>query len=67
MGAAAEQPAQSARFDKLGNRLPETGHGCGCHICADAHAERQERTRPWTRVIRFVKKLIPDTSRPQAA
>jgi hypothetical protein len=63
----AERPI-SARFDKHGNRLPETGHGCGCQICADAHAARVEGApQPWARVVRFVKNLLPDTGRPQAA
>jgi hypothetical protein len=32
-----------ARFDKEGNRLPDTGHGCGCQLCAEAGAPRYER------------------------
>jgi len=32
-----------ARFDKLGKRLPDTGHGCGCQMCADTNAPRYER------------------------
>jgi hypothetical protein len=32
-----------ARFDKHGQPLPETGHGCGCQQCADADAPRYER------------------------
>jgi len=66
-----------ARFDKEGRRLPDTGHGCGCQICADANAPRYERRlqtraaeRPWTsarrRLVRLFKRLRPD-SRPQAA
>jgi hypothetical protein len=34
-----------ARFDKAGKRLPDTGHGCGCQLCADSHAPRYERRR----------------------
>jgi hypothetical protein len=34
-----------ARFDKQGNRLPDTGHGCGCQLCADSNAPRYERRR----------------------
>ena len=63
----AEKPTPNARFDKFGNRLPDTGHGCGCQICADAHAAHEEQTRPWTRFVRFLKHLIADTGRPQAA
>jgi hypothetical protein len=62
----ADRPI-SARFDKHGNRLPETGHGCGCKICADAHAARVEDTRPWAGLVRFLKNLLQDTGRPQAA
>jgi hypothetical protein len=32
-----------ARFDKEGRRLPDTGHGCGCRMCAEANAPRYER------------------------
>ena len=32
-----------ARFDKHGRRLPDTGHGCGCKLCADSNAPRHER------------------------
>jgi hypothetical protein len=32
-----------ARFDKQGRRLPDTGRGCGCQLCADADAPRYER------------------------
>ncbi|TMD31156.1 MAG: hypothetical protein E6I95_13575 [Chloroflexi bacterium] len=32
-----------ARFDKLGRRLPDTGHGCGCKLCAETNAPRYER------------------------
>ncbi|TMC91926.1 MAG: hypothetical protein E6J12_04060 [Chloroflexi bacterium] len=32
-----------ARFDKLGRRLPDTGHGCGCSLCAESNAPRYER------------------------
>jgi hypothetical protein len=59
-----------ARFDKHGNALPDTGHGCGCQICADAHAERVRRTRPLAAVRRriagIIDKLTSDR-RPQAA
>jgi len=34
--------AQS-RFDKQGRRLPDTGHGCGCRICAESNEPRYER------------------------
>ena len=32
-----------ARFDKHGNQLPDTGHGCGCRLCEYANAPRYER------------------------
>jgi hypothetical protein len=35
-----------ARFDKQGNKLPDTGRGCGCQLCADAGAPRYERRSP---------------------
>jgi hypothetical protein len=35
----------NARFDKEGNRVPDTGHGCGCQQCANANAARYERRR----------------------
>ncbi len=34
-----------ARFDKQGKKLPDTGHGCGCQLCAHANAARYERRR----------------------
>jgi hypothetical protein len=34
-----------ARFDKFGKRLPDTGHGCGCELCARSNAPRYERRR----------------------
>jgi hypothetical protein len=37
------EAAVRARFDKEGRPLPETGHGCGCQLCADANAPRYER------------------------
>ncbi len=40
-----------ARFDKEGNRLPGTGHGCGCQLCADAGAPRYERRGPAGRAL----------------
>ena len=50
--------------------MPATGHGCGCQICADAHAERVRRTRPLAavrrRIAALIDKLISDR-RPQAA
>ena len=62
---------QPARFDKVGNPLPSTGHGCGCQICADAHTERVKRTtRPLAavrlRIAALIEKLISDHRR-QAA
>src|SRR5439155_21179711 len=62
--------AQPARFDKVGNPMPATGYGCGCQICADAHAERVRRTRPLAamrgRIARLIEKLVSGR-RPQAA
>jgi hypothetical protein len=67
-----------ARFDKHGKQLPDTGHGCGCKLCADANAPRYERRaeagRPdraaWSplrrRLVRLVRSLRP-SRRPQAA
>jgi len=61
---------EPARFDKVGNPMPATGHGCGCQICADAHAERVKRTRPLAavrlRIAALIAKLISD-HRPHAA
>ena len=63
-----------ARFDKQGNRLPDTGHGCGCQLCADSNAPRYERRQSerasaWgpfrRRLVRMVRTLIPN--RPQTA
>lgn len=34
---------QSIRSDKHGRRLPDTGHGCGCELCAVTNAPRYER------------------------
>jgi hypothetical protein len=34
-----------ARYDKQGKRLPDTGHGCGCELCAATGAPRYERRR----------------------
>jgi hypothetical protein len=34
-----------ARFNKFGKRLPDTGHGCGCELCARSNAPRYERRR----------------------
>jgi hypothetical protein len=66
--AAPAQP--TTRFDKVGNLLPASGHGCGCQICADAHAERVRRTGPLAAVRRriagIIDKLTSDR-RPQAA
>ena len=59
-----------ARFDKDGNPLPETGHGCGCQICADNHAAQVRAARPWAaarrRALDLIKKLTSD-DRPQTA
>jgi len=61
-------PSAATRFDKHGNQLPESRHGCGCQICADAHAARSRPRRPWTRLVQFVKRVTGDGGRrPQAA
>ena len=31
------------RYDKHGRQLPDTGHGCGCKLCAASDAPRYER------------------------
>jgi len=63
-----------ARFDKQGNRLPDTGHGCGCQLCADANAPRYERRQlernsAWSPLrrglARALRTLVPN--RPQTA
>jgi hypothetical protein len=63
-----------ARFDKLGRRLPDTGHGCGCKLCAEQNAPRYERRyespRPgseWNalhrRLAQFVQTVLNPTGR----
>jgi hypothetical protein len=54
-----------ARFDKLGRRLPDSGHGCGCTLCAAANAPRYERrheernnAREWTSLRRRLTRMI---------
>jgi len=63
----------NARFDKEGNRVPDTGHGCGCQLCADANAARYERRRAvhaaaWSplrrRLARALRNLIPTGPEP---
>ena len=62
-----------ARFDKQGNRLPDTGRGCGCQLCADSNAPRYERRQSerasaWgplhRRLARVVRTVAPN--RPEA-
>ncbi len=62
-----------ARFDKQGNRLPDTGHGCGCQLCADAKAPRYERRRTerstaWSpirrRLVQALDAIIPNRPEP---
>jgi hypothetical protein len=64
-------PSGGARFDKDGNALPDTGHGCGCQICADAHAAHVRAARPWAiaqrRAMQLVRKLISTDRRRQTA
>ena len=67
-----------ARFDKQGRQLPDTGHGCGCRLCADANAPRYERRRDpareggqWgslqRRLVRFVHGLASIGERSELA
>jgi hypothetical protein len=64
-----------ARFDKFGRRLPDTGHGCGCLLCARLNAPRYERRRdfrtagPWGPLRRWLAQVVRSlsTGRPQAA
>jgi hypothetical protein len=63
-----------ARFDKLGRRLPDTGHGCGCKLCAEQNAPRYERRHQaprsggeWTTlhrsVVHFLQTVLKPTDR----
>jgi hypothetical protein len=64
-----------ARFDKHGRRFADTGHGCGCTLCAVSNAPRYERRHgpreaeggwsPLRRLVRFARTLV--LSRPHAA
>jgi hypothetical protein len=64
-----------ARFDKFGKRLPDTGRGCGCQLCAVSNAPRYERRKTrrgdqlWSpmrrRLMRLVRSMVP--ARPQTA
>jgi len=63
-----------ARFDKQGRRLPDTGHGCGCRLCAESNAPRYERRRSergtaWSplrrRLVRLARSLT--SNRAEAA
>jgi hypothetical protein len=54
-----------ARFDKHGRRLPDSGHGCGCTLCAAANAARYERrheqrlnSREWTMLRRRLTRMM---------
>lgn len=52
-----------ARFDKLGNKLPDTGHGCGCQLCADSDAPRyerraEERRTAWGSARRLLHRVV---------
>jgi hypothetical protein len=53
-----------ARFDKQGRRLPDTGHGCGCRLCAEANAPRYERrsgperSGEWGSLQRWLMRLV---------
>jgi hypothetical protein len=54
-----------ARFDKHGRRLPDSGHGCGCTLCAAANAPRYERrqedrlsAREWSKLRRRLVRLM---------
>ena len=63
-----------ARFDKQGKKLPDTGHGCGCQLCADLQAPRygrrhSEHSSAWGPLRRWLaralRSLTPD--RPEVA
>ena len=65
-----------ARFDKQGRRLPDTGHGCGCQLCAASNAPRYERraaerSTAWGSLHRLVvlaiRRSVSRTGRPHAA
>jgi hypothetical protein len=64
-----------ARVDKFGKQLPDTGHGCGCELCARANAPRYERRREqrgddlWGPTRRGLAQMVRTIlgSRPQAA
>ena len=52
-----------ARFDKQGRRLPDTGHGCGCKLCAETNAPRYERRQSerntaWSPLRRRLVQLV---------
>jgi len=58
-----------ARFDKAGRRLPDSGHGCGCQLCADSNAPRYERReepgrepRIWSPLRRRVIRMFSNTA-----
>jgi len=64
-----------ARFDKFGKRLPDTGHGCGCELCARSNAPRYERRHdarvagswgPFKRRLAKIARSV-GVGRPQAA
>ena len=66
-----------ARFDKQGRRLPDTGRGCGCQMCAESDAPRYERRAEaarnggeWSRLRRGLVRLVrsvASSGRPQTA
>jgi hypothetical protein len=64
-----------ARYDKQGKRLPDTGHGCGCELCAASGAPRYERRRserstawgPLRRQLNRIVRNLSLTKRPEAA
>ncbi|HYR53433.1 MAG TPA: hypothetical protein VEQ13_00800 [Methylomirabilota bacterium] len=52
-----------ARYDKQGKRLPDTGHGCGCDLCAASGAARyerrsSERSTTWSPVRRRLARWV---------
>ncbi|OLB86697.1 MAG: hypothetical protein E6I72_08025 [Chloroflexi bacterium] len=61
------------RFDKHGQRLPDTGRGCGCQQCADADAPRYERREDplraarWSPLRRRIVSLVSRVRRIQSA
>ena len=64
-------------IDELGRRLPDTGRGCGCRLCAESNAPRYERRHrdrgpdgSWSTLHRWLAAMARRVSggmRPEAA